>query len=252
MARVACESDAEPRAGEESALERVYRDRLRESLPRIEAGMAEAAVRSGREASAVRLVAVTKGHPVAALRAAWAEGIADLGENRPEILVERRGLLPAGAVRWHLIGHVQRRKAREAAEAADLFHALDSERLAERLSRVLEEEGRVLPVLLQVNTSGETVKGGFEAAEALDALGRVLELPGLEVRGLMTMAPFVEDEGWIRRTFRRLRELHEQATALSRYQGTELSMGMTHDFEIAIEEGSTMIRVGTALFGERA
>ncbi|MEZ4423203.1 MAG: YggS family pyridoxal phosphate-dependent enzyme [Gemmatimonadota bacterium] len=251
MPRAVYESDAE-RGPPLTPPEQAYHERVSVALPELRRRMQDAAVRSGRPADAVRLLAVTKGHPLAAVRAARAAGLCDLAENRPESLVERRGAFPDPDVRWHLIGHVQRRKAPDAVEAAHLFHALDSVRLAERLDRVADETGRRLPVLVQVNTSGEGSKGGFTVEEAPEALTRLVTLPGLLVRGLMTMAPFVEEEEPVRETFRRLRALHEDARrAVAGYEGTELSMGMTNDYEIAIEEGSTMIRIGTALFGER-
>jgi len=243
--RSEAESADEPRLIEE------YRARLTAELPGIRARMAEALARSGRTAVDARLVAVTKGHPDAVLRAAWEAGLTDLGENRPELLARRRAALPEPGVRWHLIGHVQRRKAKDALDGADLFHALDSAKLAERLSRLAAERETRMKVLVQVNTSGEGSKGGFDPVEALEQLDRLAALPGLDVRGLMTMAPFVADEGVVRTAFRHLRELHEEAKGLPSYTGSELSMGMTNDYEWALEEGSTMVRIGTALFGDR-
>lgn len=214
--------------------------------------MARAAERSGRSAAEVRIVAVSKGHPLAAVRAALEAGISDLGENRVGEFTDKAARLgDEASVRWHFIGHIQSRKTGPVAQAADLVHSVDRLKLAGRLSRDAEQAGRVLPVLVQVNTSGEDSKGGFAPAEAEDALADLLELPGLDVRGLMTMAPFTTDEAVLRSTFRRLRELNERLGTSPAYRGTELSMGMSNDFEIAVEEGSTLIRVGTALFGER-
>lgn len=229
-----------------------YASRLARTLPELQDRVARAAERSGRSAVDVRIVAVSKGHPLAAVRAALEAGISDLGENRVgEFTDKAAGLGDGVTVRWHFIGHIQSRKTGPVAQAADLVHSVDRLKLARRLSRDAELAGRVLPVLVQVNTSGEDSKGGFVPAEAEDAWAGLLQLPGLDVRGLMTMAPFTPDEAVLRSTFRRLRELNERLGTSPAYGGTELSMGMSNDFEIAVEEGSTLIRVGTALFGER-
>jgi len=194
---------------------------------------------------------VTKAHPPEALRAALAVGLTDLGENRVEELERKVRLLGRDAARWHMVGHVQSRKAKQVVESADMIHSVDTLKLARRFSGSASEyEGRV-PILVQVNMSEEESKGGFHQDRALDAIHEVLELPGVEVRGLMTLAPFVDDERVLRRVFVGLRRIHEEAGKLPDYQGRELSMGMTNDFELAVEEGSTMVRIGTALFGER-
>lgn len=230
----------------------MYESRLRENLPRITEAIEEAAGRVGRGEGEVTLVAVTKAHPPEALKAALALGLNDLGENRVEEMEEKVGILGGEAAIWHMIGHVQSRKAKPVSEMADLVQSLDSLKLGRRLSSFAEEAGRILPALVQVNTSGEDAKHGFSPPEALEAIHQFLDLPGLEVRGLMTMAPFVDDEAILRRTFAGLRRLQEEAVGtLPAYHGTQLSMGMTNDFELAVEEGSTMVRIGTALFGER-
>lgn len=220
-------------------------------LPRVRERIASAAARGGRDPAAVRIVAVTKGHPTGGVEAALAAGLTDLGENRVEELAGKAPRFEGRGVRWHMIGHVQRRKAGGAARLAALVHSVDSLRLAERLSRLGEAEGRRVPALVQVNASGEATKGGFPAAEAVDAVGRVAELAGLRVLGLMTMAPFTSDERTLRDTFRRTRLALEAVAGIPGVEGRELSMGMSNDFEIAIEEGSTMVRLGTVLFGER-
>ncbi len=228
-----------------------YRSRLAQNLPRLRDRMSAAALKVGRDPSGVALVAVTKGHPSDAVEAALEMGLTDLGENRVEELAQKVALLGRAPMRWHLIGHVQRRKAQAAASLPHLFHALDSVRLAEKMSRILVAADSSLSVLIQVNTSGEQAKGGLDLDAALDGIALMAELPGLDVAGLMTMAPFVSEERVLRDTFAELRRLHERAREATAYDGTELSMGMTNDFEVAIEEGSTMVRVGTALFGER-
>jgi PLP dependent protein len=223
-------------------------DRLAEVRERIAAAQA----RGGREGAPVTLVAVTKTHPPAAARAAVAAGISDLAENRVQDLEEKVRALPDAGATWHLIGHLQRNKVRRALPLFDLLHSLDSIRLAEELSRVATEEQRTVRALVQVNTSGEEVKGGFAPAEVVDAVGRIALLPGLKLEGMMTMAPFDAAESILRETFSRARELNETVAAhLSGYEGRHLSMGMSGDYEIAVEEGSTIVRLGTILFGAR-
>ena len=229
----------------------LYARALHERLPRVRDLIAAAAERSGRDPSSVRIVAVTKGHPVGAVGAAIAAGLHDIGENRVEELEEKLPLVGEPEVRWHMIGHVQRRKAARAARLATLVHSVDSLRLAEKLSRFGEAEGRRVPVLVQVNASGEGTKGGFPAAGALDEVGKVAELGGLRVLGLMTMAPFTDDEAVLRSSFRQVRAVMEAAAVLPGVEGCELSMGMSNDYGLAVEEGSTMVRLGTTLLGPR-
>ena len=224
---------------------------LRERLPRVRERIAAAAELSGRDASAVRVVTVTKGHPPGAIGAAVAAGLLDLGENRVEELEEKVRLAGDLPVRWHMIGHVQRRKAGRAAPLAALVHSVDSLRLAERLSRSGEADARRIPVLVQVNASGEATKGGFPAASALDGIGEVAELRGLRVLGLMTMAPLTGDEAVLRGVFAKTRAVMEAAAGISGVEGRELSMGMSNDYGLAVEEGSTMVRLGTTLLGAR-
>jgi PLP dependent protein len=231
----------------------MYDARLKETLPRVEERVAAALGRSGRP-DTVRLVAVTKSHPAAAVEAAWRAGIRTVGENRVQELIAKRGEVAADVdVAWHLIGHLQRNKVRQLLPLVDMVHSVDSVRLAQELSREAQRAGVTVRALVQVNVSGEESKGGFEGDSALDGVADVVEQPGLAVMGLMTMAPFTDDEQVVRGTFRRTRQLLErclsQGLALA---GRELSMGMSGDFELAIEEGSTMIRLGTTLFGERA
>lgn len=232
----------------------MYSRRLAEKLPRVRETIAEAAARSGRDPARVRLVAVTKGHPMEALAAAREHGLTDVGENRLEELERKRGAMNGDeAVRWHMVGHVQGRKAPRARELAGLLHSLDSLKLARRLERTGRGGGDPLPVLIQVNTSGETAKHGFSPDGFRESLPEILGLESLRVEGLMTMAPLTDDRELLRRTFRRLRELHMEAReAVSEYRGVELSMGMSNDYDLAVEEGSTLVRLGTALFGERA
>lgn len=230
----------------------MYEARIRESLPGVEERIRGAQQRAGRK-DAVRLVAVTKGHPVDAVRAAIAAGLQDCGENRVPELDAKIETLGRNAARWHLIGHLQRNKVRKAIELFDLVHSIDSLRLAQELSAEAVRAGITVRGLVQVNASGEESKGGIDVVDdqgpALAAIAQIVALPNLEIHGLMTMAPFVADERVLRTTFARTRNLLEACSGLN---GRELSMGMTNDFEIAVEEGSTMVRLGTILFGERA
>lgn len=232
-------------------LSAMYRERLSETLPRVLERVTGAALAAGRDPRAVRIVAVTKGHSLEALEAALGVGLADLGENRVEELEEKVAALGMGAATWHMIGHVQGRKAARAVAAAHLIHSVDSLRLAERISRAAGQRGGTVRILAQVNTSGEDAKSGFDGPEAEDAVLAMAQLPHVKVEGLMTMAPFVDDEAVLSRTFARLRETLAAVRGHAPHVGTELSMGMTNDLEIAVREGSTMVRIGTALFGER-
>lgn len=228
----------------------MYGARLRENLPQVRDRIAAARERSGRDTD-VRLVAVTKGHPLAAVEAAVEAGLRDCGENRVGEL-ERKHAEFAGPVRWHLIGHLQRNKVRRAIGLFELMHSLDSSRLAEELAKEAERAGRRVEVLVQINASGEAAKGGLDVESALPAIVKMVELPTLHVRGLMTMAPFTDDEAVLRRTFRRTRALFDAcAQQVAGFDARYLSMGMSNDFEIAVEEGSSMVRLGTVLFGER-
>lgn len=232
-------------------LSETYAQRLATALPRVRERIHRAADAAGRPAEDVRLVAVTKSHPFEAVEAALAAGLTDLGENRVEELEAKVAHFGSDGVRWHMIGHLQSRKAKRAAAVAHLVHSVDSLRLAQRISRAAVENERVVHVLAQVNTSGEESKSGFTTVGAIDELQEMVELPGLSVDGLMTMAPFVDDEAVLSEAFGRLRRLSEQLRAEGTSIGPELSMGMTNDMEIAIREGSTMVRIGTALFGPR-
>ena len=226
-------------------------DTLKGRIARVRERVEAARQRAGRS-DAVALVAVTKTHPPALLRTAIAAGLCDLGENRVQELDEKVAELGRSAARWHLIGHLQRNKAARAVALCDLVHSVDSLRLAEALSRSADAAATVLPVLVQVNVSGETSKSGFAADCAVDEIARIAALPALRVEGLMTMAPFTDDQALIRRVFGGTRRLLEEAVRqVPVLVGRELSMGMSNDYEIAVEEGATLVRVGSSLFGER-
>ena len=216
----------------------------------VEARIAAACARAGRDPAEVTLVAVTKTHPVEVLEAAAAAGLTQFGENRVQELVAKRAALPLPTVTWHLIGHVQTNKARDAVRAADLVHGVDSMRLAEALARRAELEGRVLRVLVQVNVSGETSKAGCAPEEAPALVAAVKSEPALQLEGLMTLAAPADDPETIRPQFRLLLTLRDQLST-PEHPLPILSMGMSGDYEVAVEEGATHVRIGTALFGER-
>jgi pyridoxal phosphate enzyme (YggS family) len=196
----------------------------------------------------VTIVAVTKTYGPDAVEAAWQAGLRDVGENRVQEAVAKMTAVQV-PVRWHLIGHVQRNKVK-AVDGFALVHSVDSARLADALHELGLERGRAVDVLLQVNTSGEVSKYGWAQSDVMAEAERLVERPGVRVRGIMTMAPLDAPIDVLRATFRGARE----ALAVVRDAGhpaTELSMGMSNDFEIAIEEGATMVRLGTILFGAR-
>jgi pyridoxal phosphate enzyme (YggS family) len=209
----------------------------------------ERAVERGGHGQQVTLIAVTKTHGPEAVEAAWQAGIADIGENKVQEALTKMQQVSA-PVRWHLIGHLQRNKVKYL-DAFHLVHSVDSERLARAIDTHGRNRGRPVDVLVQVNVSGEETKGGFEPDEWESMAGLLAGLDGLRVRGVMTMAPFEADEKVLRSVFagaRRARELLTKAGM----PAEDLSMGMSNDYEIAVEEGATMVRLGTVLFGARA
>lgn len=220
------------------------------ALARVHARIAAACRRAGRPAAEVRLLPVTKTVPASVLRQAYAAGITDFGENRLQEARDKRAALADLPIRWSIIGHLQTNKVKHLVGLADEFHALDSLRLAEALNRRLEAEGRDLDVFVQVNTSGEASKFGLPPDALLPFVERLPDFPRLRPRGLMTLAVFSADDARVRRCFRLLRHLRDQAVTV--HGGlTGLSMGMSGDFEAAIEEGATVVRVGQAIFGAR-
>jgi pyridoxal phosphate enzyme (YggS family) len=226
--------------------------RYRAAHARVLDRMAAAAGRAGRSADAITLVAVSKTVPADALRDAVAAGIDLLGENRVQEAAAKASEVPGA--RWHLVGPLQSNKARKAIELFDSIESVDSVELATRLDRLAHEvdPGRRYPVLLQVNVDDDPAKAGFAPADLDAALDRLAGLSALEVVGLMTIGRLVARPDEARPTFRALRELAERLGARMRGRlGPALSMGMTDDFEVAIEEGATIVRIGRAIFGER-
>ena len=220
-------------------------------------GIAAAAARSGRDPAAVTLVGAAKGQPPERLRAARRAGLVAFGENRvQEAEAHRRSLAEpasAPAVEWHLIGPLQSNKAKPAAALFSTVHSIDRLKIARALDRAAGELGRVLDGFLEVNLAGEGTKAGFPARDLASGVAPIAELRNLRVVGLMAIPPFPEDPEESRPWFRRLRELSEELAERPEWRGWpgKLSMGMSADFEVAVEEGATHVRVGTALFGER-
>lgn len=227
-----------------------YRESLLERLNAVRERIGEAASRAGRRSENVGLVAVTKTHPAEAVRTLFDLGQEAVGENRVQEFVRKHEALE-GRGEWHFIGHLQRNKAAQVVGRSALIHSVDSVRLIEELEKRAAQKETVQRLLLEINTSGEAQKTGAEPEEAprlVDALGAAPHLRGL---GLMTMAPIVEDPEKARPAFARLRELMESLGSADHFEPRHLSMGMSGDFEAAIAEGATLVRVGTALMGER-
>jgi pyridoxal phosphate enzyme (YggS family) len=230
---------------------------VEERLEAVRERIARACQRAGRREDEVTLVGVTKTFPLEAAHAAREAGLLDFGENRVQELTEKVEALPGeylgGDVRWHMIGHLQRNKAKDVVACADLFHALDSLRLAKELNKRARQEGRVMPCLVQVNVSGEESKFGLDPDDTRSLLDRLAPFENLRVLGLMTLAEATDDPEDVRPQFRLLRGLFDayRGGGNPRVEMRYLSMGMSGDFEVAIEEGATHVRLGTALFGLR-
>jgi pyridoxal phosphate enzyme (YggS family) len=223
---------------------------LAENLQRVNDRIAAACARAGRDPASVTLVAVSKNHPATAVDEALRLGVAVFGENRVQ---EAKAKIPlcSSRARWHLIGHLQSNKARDAAQLFDLVESVDSLVLAEELDRRAEQAAKTLPVLLQANIAAEAAKFGYAPERLLAELGALNGLRHLEIHGLMTIAPWTPDREKVRPVFRKLRDLKRQCEEKLGAPLPHLSMGMSGDFEVAIEEGATLVRIGTALFGPR-
>ena len=220
---------------------------VQEAVTEVRGRIADARARGGH-GQEVTLIAVTKTHGPEAVQAAWAAGVTDVGENRVQEAEQKRPLVQA-PVRWHLIGHLQRNKARQALRF-DLVHGLDSDRLAVALHDAALAASQSLDVLIQINVSGEESKSGVSLAELPELAARLHELPQLRVRGVMTMAPFEAEEAVLRTVFSGARAARDQLRSAG-HAAEWLSMGMSGDYEIAVEEGATHVRLGTVLFGHR-
>ena len=229
-------------------------DQLGAQLAHVRAQIESAALKCGRLPHDVTLIAISKTHPASLVRAAIQLGASDIGENRVQEAEQKINEVGRSAARWHLVGHLQANKARRAVQLFDVIHSLDSLDLARRLDRLCTEERKEeLSVLIQVDLGHEETKTGIDQSELTELVEGLAGLERIRLVGLMTLPPFFDDPEKARPFFRRLRELRDELAtqrAFGDHKG-ELSMGMTHDFAVAIEEGATMIRVGTAIFGQR-
>ena len=225
------------------------------NLADVRTRLAAAARRAGRQPDDVRLVAVSKTQPFAAIAAAWAAGQREFGENRLEELWGKVAIAQAqgmDAIGWHMIGTIQSRKTADAVGPFALIHSVDRAKIAERLSRDATARSQIMDILLEVNVSGESTKHGFTADDVVQAAPALAALPGIRIQGLMTMAPLADDANTARPVFRRLRQLRDfLAEQYVQIEWRHLSMGMTNDFEVAVEEGATIVRIGSAIFGAR-
>ena len=225
---------------------------IRENLTDVERRIKEACLRCGREPSSVRLIAVSKTKPAEMIQEAIAAGILDFGENKPQELRDKYDILPKN-LRWHMIGNLQRNKVKYVVGRAVMIHSLGSDELAESIEKEAEKKDLIMPVLAEVNMAGESSKSGLAPEETEACLRRVSSMKHLKVKGLMTIAPMTEFPEENRVYFRELRNLAVDIARknIDNVDMYELSMGMTGDFEVAIEEGATMVRVGTGIFGAR-
>jgi pyridoxal phosphate enzyme (YggS family) len=223
---------------------------LAANLEKVEKRIAEACERAGRPRSSVRLMAVTKTHPPDLVNEAGGLGLTLLGESKVQ---EAKNKIPicSGNLRWHMIGHLQSNKVRDAVHFFEMIQSVDSLALAQEISRRADAVAKTMPILLEVNAHGESSKFGYKPEQLLAELLEINKLPRVEIHGLMTVPPWTPEPEKVRPVFRELKELKGQCEQLLGAPLPELSMGMSGDFEIAIAEGSTLVRIGTALFGKR-
>lgn len=223
---------------------------IAENLHRVREELAEAAHEAGRNPDSVTLVAVSKTWPAEDVAEAAAAGQRIFGENKVQELLAKAPECPSG-LEWHLIGHLQSNKVRKVLPACALIHSIDSTDLARDVSRIAGELGMTARVLLQVNVASDEAKFGFPVAVVKAAFGEIAALPGLEIIGLMTVPPYEEDVEKVRPHFAALRRLRDELSDAHKIALPELSMGMSHDFQIAVAEGATLVRVGSSIFGQR-
>ena len=223
---------------------------ISDNLINIHSRMQDATHRVGRQVSDVRLVAVSKTYPPSVIQEAWNAGQHVFGENRVQDALPKIAELPAEA-EWHFIGHLQSNKIRKALPAFTLIHGVDNLELAQQINRIAGEMGLTANILLEINVSGEASKFGFSPTDLRQNLEDLLCLPNIRINGLMTMAPYSEDPETARPVFSKLRILRDELAAKTGQSLRELSMGMSGDFEVGIEEGATIVRIGSSIFGHR-
>ena len=225
---------------------------LKDNFETVEKKVTEACARAGRERSEVTLIAVSKTKPVEMLREVYDAGARDFGENKVQEICEKYDKLPDD-IKWHMIGHLQRNKVKQVIDKAALIHSVDSYRLAQEISVQAQKKGLTIPILIEVNIAGEESKFGTSAEDTIQLVEEIAELPNLKIQGLMTIAPYVVDAEENRLYFRQIKQLSVDIKNknIDNVSMDILSMGMTGDYEVAIEEGATMVRVGTGIFGAR-
>lgn len=225
---------------------------LKDNLKEVEANIMTACEKAGRNSEDVTLIAVSKTKPVSMLEEIYAEGIRTFGENKVQELMEKYDQLPAD-IKWHMIGHLQRNKVKYIVGKVSLIHSVDSYRLAEEINIQAKKHQVTVPILIEVNVAGEDTKFGVRPEETLQLVEEIASLENVRIQGLMTIAPFVEDPEENRVHFRRLKQLSVDIDSknIDNVHMEILSMGMTNDYMVAIEEGATMVRVGTGIFGAR-
>lgn len=224
---------------------------LAANLQSIRGRIEAACARAGRDPASVELVAVSKGQPPEAVRAAANAGQVLFGESKVQEARVKVSLCP-GRLRWHMIGHLQSNKCRDAVHSFQMIESVDSLALAQEIDKCCDKQAKTMPILLEVNVAGEASKFGYPPTQLLAELAQINALRRIEIHGLMTIAPWTTEPEKVRPIFRQLRELKEQCGEILGAPLSHLSMGMSGDFEIAIEEGATLVRIGTALFGARA
>lgn len=226
---------------------------IAENLREVEENIRQACLRSGRDVSEVTLVAVSKTKPVEMLKEAYDAGARVYGENKVQEIQEKYDQLPSD-IQWHMIGHLQRNKVKYIIDKVAMIHSVDSLRLAETISAEAAKKNVTVPILIEVNVAEEETKFGVTLAETEELIREIALLPNIQVRGLMTIAPFVENPEENREIFKKLKQFSVDIQALHIHNVTMnvLSMGMTGDYVVAVEEGATMVRVGTGIFGERS
>jgi len=224
---------------------------ISENLARVSATIADLAARAGRPADSIQLVAISKTHDAGKVRAAHEAGQTLFGESRVQEARAKIPELPSN-LRWHFVGHLQKNKIRHALPLFELFHGIDDVDLARDMNRIAEEDGMHPRILLEVNVAGEGSKFGFTPDKLREQMEELLALPRLSILGLMTIPPLAEEAEASRKFFVQLRELRDQLQAEFHVDLAQLSMGMTQDFAVAVEEGATLVRVGTAIFGKRS
>lgn len=230
----------------------ITENRMAANIDHVRSIIAESALRVGRAPEEITLVAVSKTMPVELVQMAYNLGVTDFGENRVQEALPKIAAFHPQGLRWHMIGHLQSNKAAKVVSPFFCVHSVDSLHLAQTLSRHAAEQGKHLSVLLQINVSGEASKEGMPLAETSELARQIVALPHMQVEGLMTIAPLAEDPEQVRPVFRALRLLRERLRAeLPQCSLQHLSMGMTGDYSVAIEEGATIVRIGRAIFGER-